>query len=174
MDRRLDGLIAVGVMVFGLVLLYSAVTLPPPRLVRDPVGPMGLPIVIAVVFIVGGALQAYRALWVQRSLGPTVPPDGPDDEPDHPVSGRRAVAFLAGGLAYVAMIPTLGYPVATPLMIGAGLWALNYRTVWKVALIAVAFTVVAFLLFSTVLSIPVPAGILTDVLVELRIIRPVR
>jgi hypothetical protein len=64
--------------------------------------------------------------------------------------------------------------VATPLMIGAGLWALRYRTAWKVALIAVAFTTVAFLLFSSVLSIPVPAGILTDLLVELKIIRPVR
>jgi hypothetical protein len=163
-----------GIIAFGLVLLYSALTLPAPRLVRDPVGPMGLPIAIAAVFIIGGTLQAHRAFWVQRALGTTVSPDGPEDEPDHPVSNRRAVSFLAGSLAYVALIPALGYPIATPLMISLGLWALRYRSPWKVALISVVFTVTAFALFSLVLAIPVPAGLLTDLLVDLGVIRPVR
>lgn len=174
MNRRADGLIALAIMIGGLVLLASAVTFPTPRLIRDPVGPMGLPLVLAAVFIVGGGLQAYRALWVQRPLGPTVTPDGPDDEAGYPVSNRRAAAFLAGGLLYVAAIPTLGYPVATPLAISLGLWLLEYRTPWKVLLIAVMFTVITFALFSSVLSIPIPTGILTDVLVELNIIRAVR
>jgi putative tricarboxylic transport membrane protein len=174
LNRRADGFIALGIMAFGLVLLAGAMTFPAPTPVRDPIGPMGLPIVIAAVFIVGGGLQAYHALWSQRALGPMVTPDGPEDEEGYPVSNRRAAAFLAGGLIYVVLLPTLGFLIATPLIIGIGLWLLEYRTPWKVLLIGVGFTVISFAVFSSVLSIPVPVGILTGLLVALDIIPPTR
>lgn len=174
MNRRMDGFIAIGFAILGMILLTAALTFPPPRIARDPVGPMGLPLGLALIFIVGGSLQAYKSLWLDRALGPIVPPDGPDDEPGYPVSARRGVAFVLGGLAYVLLLAPLGYLIATPVFIALGLWALDYRSRRGIAVISVAFTLVAFVVFSSVLRVPVPTGILTDPLVALKLIPPVR
>jgi hypothetical protein len=170
----MDGLVAIGFAVFGVVLLTAALTFPPVRVARDPVGPMGLPLGLALIFIVGGGLQAYKSLWLDRALGPIVPPDGPDDEPDHPVSARRGLGFVLGGLAYVLLLIPLGYLIATPVFIALGLWAMDYRSRRGITVIAVAFTLVAFVVFSSVLHVPVPTGFLTDPLVALKLIPPVR
>jgi hypothetical protein len=170
----MDGFIAIGFAILGMILLTAALTFPPPRIARDPVGPMGLPLGLALIFIVGGGLQAYRSLWLDRELGPIVPPDGPEDEPGHPVSARRGLGFAAGGLAYVLLLIPLGYLVATPLFIALGLWAMDYRSRRGIVVIAVSFTVIAFVVFSTVLHVPVPTGILSDLLVALKLIPPIR
>jgi len=174
MDRRGDGIVALGFALLGGVVVVLVLNFPHVAVERDPVGPAGLPLLVAAILITGGIGQAYRSLWRGRSLGKRVPPDGPEDEPGHPVVPLRAIGFVVGGLAYVALLVPVGYPLATPLFIAMGLWALRYRNPWRIALIAISFTAVVFYVFSTVLHVPIPTGILTHLLVQLNVINPVR
>lgn len=174
MDRRVDALVASAFVAVGVLVLYSALTLPESSLNRDAVGPAGLPVVLAAVFIVGGTLQTLRSTIWFPGHGSVIPPEGAEDDPEHPSSAVRPLLFIAGSFAYVAALHPVGYLVATPIAIGLGLWVTDFRPLWLLGASAVGFTIVSFMIFSQYLGVPVPTGILTELLVDLGVIDVVR
>lgn len=174
MDRRIDLAGSLVISAFGVWVLAVAVTYPVPRNVYDPFGPMGIPALVGGLLLAGGVAQSIRTVRALRTTGPMGFSEGTDDEPEHASSGARALLFMVGCFAYILLIPQLGYFLATPIAIAVGLWLLRYRTPWKVATAALGFTLVAFLTFDRMLRVPLPTGILTDVLVSLGIIDRIR
>jgi len=174
MDRRTDLAGSLVIMAFGLWILAIAVTYPVPDRVYDPFGPMGVPAIVGGLLAVGGAIQSIRTVRLLRATGPWGIPEGTEDEPEHPASGRRALTFMAGAVLYVLAFPQVGYLIATPIAIAAGLWLMKYRTPWKVASWALGYTLLAFLTFDRLLRVPLPTGILTDLLVSLGVIDRIR
>jgi hypothetical protein len=53
-----------------------------------------------------------------------------------------------------------------------GLWSMQYGTWLRRIVVAVGFTVVAFVLFAFVLGVPLPAGPVENLLIEIGVINP--
>lgn len=77
---------------------------------------------------------------------------------------------MVGGMIYVIALIPLGFLLATPLAIAAGLWALNVRRPTTMAVTGIVYTVVAFLIFNQVLSVPLPLGPLGGLLFDLGVL----
>ncbi|HWM16626.1 MAG TPA: tripartite tricarboxylate transporter TctB family protein, partial [Microbacterium sp.] len=87
--------------------------------------------------------------------------EGDEDEADVPASTIRAFTVMGLSLLYAIVLNPVGYLVATPVFVAAGLYALSVRS--KVVLIVVPIVLTAFCYyaFAEVLSVPLPSGILT-------------
>ena len=161
MNKRVDLAGSVVIGLFGIAVLVGALRFPPQQVVFDPIGPMGFPIALGVLLVVGAALQSYRSLRFLRQ-SPTVygPEEGTADEPEHPASTRRGLGFVAGGVLYPLAWPSLGFQLSTVVAVTAALWALGFRGWPARVTVAVIFTTVGYLLFQVVLGVPLPAGVL--------------
>lgn len=171
MDRRIDLVGSIGVIIFALVLLGAVVLFPDPALEYDGLGPMGMPRIVGWTLLGLGSLQTYRTVKYLRGPGPVVgPSEGTEDEQGFPASSLRAVGFIAGGITYGLTLGYLGYFVATPIAITAGLAAMGYRG-WPARIAtAVVFALVGFAVFDMTLSVNLPTGILGRLLVDLEIV----
>ena len=174
MNRRIDLVGSLLIAALGVGVLAYGWTYPQPRIQYDLFGPMGVPMVLGAGLLIGGIAQSLRTVALLRTFGPHGAPEGTEDEPGFPASGSRGLAFLAGSFVYIAALEPLGYLIATPITLGVALYALHFRTWWKLGLAAVGFTLVGFAVFSSLLSVPVPVGILNDLLVSLGLIERVR
>jgi hypothetical protein len=110
-------------------------------------------------------LVTWRAL-----PGNFVPAEGKTDEKGHPASTLRAFGIAAAGLLWVWLISALGYLFVTPLFLVAGLLLMGVRSRLKIIAFPVIYTLVTWVIFSQVLKIVVPLGLLTDYFRELRLI----
>ena len=130
--------------------------------IDDPVGPRGVPTFIAVIFIAGGLVLTARRLmsWGSED-GPFVDSDGKEDEPGHPASARRAFTVVGVSILYAALLPFVGFPLATPLLLFALMWILEVRSARLLSVVSVAYTVLVFAVFTYGLSVELPAGILS-------------
>jgi len=77
----------------------------------------------------------------------------------------RAFLVLAGGVAYVALIETVGFAIITPLFIGVYSWLLGPKTrraAVQAVVIAVFGTLIILYVFKEVLYIQFPEGLLEE------------
>lgn len=174
MDRRIDLAGSLAITGLGLVVLVSSLLAPPPPRLFDLIGPFGLPALIGGGMAVLGAWQSLETWKRMRRWGRTGVAEGTEDEPGHPSSSLRALGFIAGGIAYAATLPLLGFLTGTPLAIAAGLWALDFRRPLLIVAAAIGYTTVAFVVFNQILSVPLPLGPLNDLLVQLGIVERIR
>ena len=113
--------------------------------------------------VLGGLYVAYRAWRVPASqVAAALESDGDEDEPDVPASVVRAFIVMGLTLLYALVLVDLGYLVATPLYVAAGLYMLSIRS--KIVLIGVPVLLTAFCyyVFAEVLTVPLPSGVLTE------------
>lgn len=174
MDRRIDLLGSLGVVVLGVVVLVTALNYPLLSVEFDAVGPMGFPIGVAVVFMVGGAIQATVTGLRLRRSGRFGTAEGTPDDDGSPGSFVRVLGMILGFAAYLLLMRSVGYLVLTPAFMAAALYAMGYRQAWKVAAVALGFTVVSFALFDGVLNVPLPTGVLTELLAQAGLIGRIR
>jgi putative tricarboxylic transport membrane protein len=65
---------------------------------------------------------------------------------------------------YILALQPVGFPIALTVFLVASIWVFGYRK-WLPALgIAVALTVISYLTFVVWLKVPLPLGILSDIL----------
>lgn len=170
MSRRTDLVGALLIAAVGVLVLVLAFTYPTPAVVFDAIGPMGFPKVIGSFLVIGGLVLAVNTARRIRQTGWWAAEEGTEDEPDHPSSGRRALVVMAGSFGYLALLPSVGFEILTPIGIALALWALDYRTwAWR-AVVGTAFTVFAFVVFGIVLGVPLPHGPLEDLLLSLGLV----
>ena len=128
----------------------------------DLLGPMAFPRVLGGMLCVGGLYVAFRA-WRMSADQSAIALDeeGDEDEADVPASTVRAFTVMATVAALRDRAEPLGYLVATPVFVAAGLFALSVRS--KVVLVVVPLVLTAFCYygFAEVLSVPLPSGVLT-------------
>ena len=174
MDRRIDLVGSILITLLGIGVLAYGWTFPRPQIQYDLFGPMGVPMILGAGLVLAGMAQSIRTWALMAVYGPRGAPEGTEDEPGFPASGRRGLSFIAGSFVYIAALVPLGYLIATPIALGLALYSLNFRTWWKLLLAVVGFTVVGFAIFNNLLSVPVPVGILNDLLVDLGLIERFR
>lgn len=158
---------ALGAFVLSVAFSYAA-----PKVVFDAIGPMGFPKAIGAFLLVGGLVQSVRTVGYIRRFGKWSPDEGVSDEPDHPTSKWRALGVIAGCFGYVLLLDPLGFLIATPLAITAGLWAMGYANWVRRVVVALAFTSVGFVVFEIVLAVPLPAGPIEFMLIDAGLIDP--
>lgn len=170
MDRRLDIAFAVGFMVLGLVILWQASGIRM-GVMRDPVGPRAAFYFCGAIMAGGGALVVLRH-WraLRRGAGHLTDPEGSPDTEGVPASLIRAAALAGLCFAYALLFNPLGYLLATPPFIIAALAVLNQRRWLTNVLIAVTFTLIAYVVFGHVLGVRLPHGPLTQLFRDLGLI----
>jgi putative tricarboxylic transport membrane protein len=119
----------------------------------DEVGAAGLPRIYAAA-LAGLAVLLGLGAMLRR---PLVPPSAPSDGVSPALRLRRAAGALVIGAAYLALVPTIGYPFAIALAIAAMAIYQGERATPRLLLVACAGAATLFVLFSLVLGIEMPA-----------------
>lgn len=158
MSRRADiadTAAGAAVALFGAVILWQAGEIPESPLYAA-VGPKLVPYFAGACLLgLGLALlvQALRGGWSAEL-------DEVRDAP--PVNPRSFGLLLAGLLANLLLIDTLGFVFAGTVQFVLIAWALNARSLWRAALVGFAVTMGAWLFFDKALGVNIGAGILGE------------
>ena len=153
---RVTGLFLVGL---GAAAAFGGWQLPP--VPGQPVGPNVFPLVIgtglalcglAIAFGIGHSFEEEEELIPVEGGQPTPPPTGK-------LYGLRALLPPALLLFYVAVADLLGFIITAALIVFATSTALGAK--WKLSLpLAVLAPIGIHLIFSKLLRVPLPAGLL--------------
>ncbi len=129
----------------------------------DEVGAAGLPRILAVLLAGFGLILVARAVLAGALNFGRVPRPAPvaaaPREGDEPMAGLpRALAFLAFGAAYVAVLPVLGYLAAIALLIAAVAVFEGARPNWRTGLVALGGALLYWAVFVRLLGVRQPPG----------------
>jgi putative tricarboxylic transport membrane protein len=157
--RNRDLLFGIATLVVAVVYYGLAVTIPQSDL-ADPVGPQGLPRVYALL------LATFSLILIARSLR-RAPSESSNTESRIPNPGAgipRVIGMLLIGIAYIIVLPWLGYLVSVAALITATIYfqggVINRRSI----VVAFSGAVCLWLLFIWLLGIQYPAGLWPSVI----------
>jgi putative tricarboxylic transport membrane protein len=159
-------------LVFGLATLaiasayYALTATIPPSELADPIGPQGLPRMYSIVLAALSIVLVIRSLRTRTNREPsTIEPRTAEPrttEPSNhrsPVGTFRVAGMLLIGIAYILVLPYLGYLVSVAMLIAVTSYlqggALNGRTV----LVALSGAALFWAVFIWLLRIQYPAGL---------------
>jgi putative tricarboxylic transport membrane protein len=153
-----DGIAGLIGLAVSLVLLPHALNLP--RLPIVPIGPGFYPALVLTFLAVSCALLIVQDAVAQRRAPPQAAQAPTEAEP------RRAYGLVAGAFvvvaAYIALLPLLGFRIATALFVAAFQLLLERPTTlrqWAVLVaLAVGTSAFAYLAFERYLSVLLPRG----------------
>jgi putative tricarboxylic transport membrane protein len=134
-----------GLVLLALAVAYGVTASGYQAMIGDPLGPAVFPIVLSIPL---GLLSVYLIVR-------------PDPEPDW-ARGRallKQVLALVAFVAYAYLLEPLGFLVSTFLAVVVLGWLLGAR-LRQAAAAGVGIAVVLFVLFDTLLGLPLPAGVL--------------
>lgn len=135
---------------FALAIIIIAKGYPPSN--HGVPGPGMFPIIIAVLILVSALVLFIKTLKM---------PVTSDTEIDLKSRSILNVYISMGGLIlYTALLPTIGFVTSTSVMLSLYIKWFSHRPWWKTILIAVLFTLGIYLLFGTVLNVPMRFGII--------------
>jgi putative tricarboxylic transport membrane protein len=162
--QRLRGRSELGVSVLlaalGAVVLVDAARMPTNFTQRGPVGPAAVPAVVGVALLVLAVLLARDVLRGGHGESEA----GEDIDLSHPSDWRTVLLLIGAFLANVVLIDRAGFPISGAVLFWGAAYALGSRHFLRDPLIAVALSVVTYLVFSRGLGIGLPAGPLEGVL----------
>jgi putative tricarboxylic transport membrane protein len=152
-----DGIAGLVCLAISLLLLPQAVGLP--KLPIVPIGPGFYPIIVLVFMALASAILLLQDALAQRRAGPSVG----DEQAAQP---RRAYGLVAAAFAivaaYIALLPLLGFRIATALFVIAFQMALERPTTlrqWAVLMaIALGTSAVTYAVFNHYLLVLLPRG----------------
>jgi hypothetical protein len=158
LDRRSDIAMAVAVAGYG-ALLFFLTTRMETGVLFDAVGKQGLPYFTGAFMFVLGSIVVFKRLrtWKEEPSN-IVYHEGSEDEEGYPVSAVRAFVVIGLTFGYIAAFMYLGYLIATPIFLVAGLIALNVRSWPVLVLTPVLYTIVTFWVFAAFLRVRLPLG----------------
>ncbi len=115
---------------------------------------------VSAVWMIGKELAAKRKA---RSAASAVIAEEESDEQPQGGSEKFVIYMMAAAVVYIIIIPVLGYLVSTIvyMVVSCIFLGSSYsKRRWITALIAVAISISAYLLFNLVLSVFLPSGLL--------------
>jgi hypothetical protein len=151
----------------GLIGLATSLFLLPfsfglPKLPIVPISPGFYPAIVLVFMATASALLVVQGMLVQRSSPAPAAEAAAGPKRDY---GLVAAAFAVSG-AYVALLPFLGFRIATVLFVAAFQVVLERPTTlrqWAVlAMVAVGTSAVTYVVFERYLTVLLPRGTWTD------------
>ena len=151
-----------GSMTLAMAAVYYALTVTIPQSqLADPIGPQGLPKTYALV------LAALSILLILRSIKRPANLEPANREPRIPKPESRiprVAGMLLIGVAYILVLPWLGYLLSVAALIAATTYfqggSLNGRSI----LVAISGAVCFWVLFIWLLRIQYPAGLWPSVI----------
>lgn len=151
----------------GVVLLavagtyYTWTTQIADSTLSDEIGAGGLPKVLAAILAILAVCLIVRTLLSARMRPATAAAaagNADDEEADENAKLPRAIGFLLFGAAYVALLPFVGYPIATALLIaGIALYEGSPRT-WVIPAAAIGGGILYWAIFVKLLGVNQPMG----------------
>jgi len=142
--ERLWGVV---ILILGGVYLFEGIRIPPAA-IGDPLGPRIFPTILGFLMAACGAYLVVR----------------PEFRGAQPVLVRRSLLqvliLFTLLLLYAISLPWLGYLLATFLFMGSVALIMGERSFSKGLAISAAFSSGIFFLFTRVLTIPLPLGLL--------------
>lgn len=166
---RRDLLAGVAVALGGVVLLVAALLIPEPARASPGLGPRALPVLVSSLLVLSGGLLAVLALRGREGTGieddimPPVMAERVDDliDPDEPaVPWRPLAVVVAMFVAYAVVFIPLGYMLSTALFLFAVTTFVHPAKWLRNGLYAVLFAVLVYYLFTRVLFVQLPSGLL--------------
>ncbi len=151
---RADLYLAITVIVVAAIYLHADTGLRTAR-IGDPLGPKAFPALVGGGLILSALLLLFETWSKRRKLADTrVEPRSKDE--------KHVLLVLFGMIAwtgiYYFFFETAGYLIATPIFLLGLLCYFNKGKHLTNVLVAAGFTAVVYLLFSTLLGVPLPSG----------------
>lgn len=144
----------------GVLVIVQALLLPESLIVRGPVGPGTVPLVVGGLLVVVAVFLAVDVLRGGRGE--------PESGEDIDLTGRsdwRTIALLVAAFAANALlIEPLGWPVSGAVLFWGSAYALGSRHYVRDAVIAIVLSVGSWYLFVLGLGISLPVGVLRGIL----------
>ncbi len=170
MDRRVDLAVAFCVVLLGIFVLVSAQGIQTAS-VPDPIGTRGAPTFAGAALCVGGLALVLRRLLRWRRERTIVAAEGTEDDAGvEPGSSFRAISIWGASVAYVLVLPFIGYVLATPIFIATVLILFSIRSRRMIAGVSIGFTIPVFLVFVKLLNVRLPAGFLDGILRQMDLV----
>lgn len=157
-DRSELGICAL-LAVLGVLVLADAIQIPTDFTQRGPVGPKAVPVVVGVLLLVTALLLARDVLRGGRGEAEA----GEDVDLTAPSDWRTVLLLSAAFLANAALIGVVGFPISGAILFWGAAYALGSRNFVRDPLIAAAMSIVTFVLFDSLLGVPLPGGPLMEV-----------
>ena len=155
-----DGIAGLIGLAVSLLLLPHALGLP--KLPIVPVGPGFYPIIVLVFMGLTSALLVLQDILAQRQPAEV----STDAAPAVPRAYGLVAAAFAVVATYVALLPLLGFRIATALFVAAFQLVLERPAIVRqwvtLAVIAVGTSAVTYLLFNDYLLVLLPRGLWTN------------
>jgi len=145
--------------VLGVLVLVDAINIPADFAQRGPVGPKAVPIVVGVLLLVVAAFLVRDVLRGGRGEAEA----GEDVDLSAPSDWRTVLLLSAAFLANAALIGVVGFPISGAILFWGAAYALGSRAFVRDPLIAAAMSIVTFVLFDSLLGVPLPGGPLMEV-----------
>ena len=144
----------------GVLVIVQALLLPESRIVRGPVGPAAVPLVVGGLLVV---VSGFLAVDVWRG-GRGEPEGGEDIELGGGTDWRTVGLLAAAFLANAFLIEPLGWPISGAILFWGCAFALGSRHYLRDAAIALVLGVGSWYLFVLGLGISLPVGVLKGIL----------
>jgi putative tricarboxylic transport membrane protein len=144
----------------GLLIIVSALLLPESRIVRGPVGPAAVPIVVGGLLVI---VSVFLALDIKRG-GRGEPEGGEDIELGGGTDWRTVGLLAAAFISNAFLIEPLGWPLSGAILFWGCAFALGSRHYVRDAAIALVLGVGSWYLFVLGLGISLPVGVLKGIL----------
>jgi hypothetical protein len=156
-------------LVFGIATLavaavyYSLTSTIPQSRLADPIGPQGLPTTYAIVLAVLSIVLIARSLRTANHE-----PENPEPSNREPANHRipdpgsripRVLGMLLIGVAYIIVVPYLGYLVSVAMLITATTYFQGGRVNGRTLVVALSGAALFWVLFIWLLRIQYPAGL---------------
>ncbi|NDL66840.1 tripartite tricarboxylate transporter TctB family protein [Anaerotalea alkaliphila] len=148
----------IGTSVFGLTYTLGAWGLPRST-VGNPMGPVIYPLFLGGILTILGLLSIIMGIREQKEKGV-------EKQEGFKVTQTGKLIFIscAAAVLYALTFQGLGYVLATSLFMMIVMFALNGRKHWRSNItVSVAFSIGVYLLFSNLLSIPLPTMPFLDI-----------
>ncbi|MFF9912846.1 tripartite tricarboxylate transporter TctB family protein [Streptomyces sp. NPDC013457] len=144
----------------GVLVLTDALTMTVDIAQRGPVGPKTVPVVVGAGLLVVAVLLAIDVLRGGRGES-----EGGEDVDLSEPADWRTVLLLAGVfLAFAVLIGPVGFPVSGALLFWGAAYALGSRHLRRDPLIAAGLSLLTYVVFDSLLGVPLPGGPLMGVL----------
>ena len=151
---RKDLVASIELLLIAATYYATTITIQQSTLGQDePIGPTGLPTILATLLAVIAIIIGARALL-------TAPARGSSDDKEAEAPWPRALGILVLASFYIPLAYVLGYPLALFLLIaGISLYE-GLRPNWRVFAVAIGGAAIFWLIFDVILGVRQPEGIL--------------
>ena len=149
-----DRIIFVGILVLAAVYFWATAQIPTLE-IGDPLGPKAFPRLLGIGLLISAAMLLAEMLKARKSE-----PQAETEVAAGPSSVKIIIGVIAATGIYFVLFERLGYAVSTSLFLLAMTHYFNKGKLWTNVLTSVIYSFASFYIFTKLLGVNLPRGIL--------------